>query len=472
MLFVTVLFMVWFLPLFLSAYHLIDQKRKNGLILLGSIFFYSWGGPLFIFLILLTTALDFYLVRWMDRETNQRNRRLKLMLPIVLNLGLLAYFKYANFFMANVKWMAESLGIGQVVWIEIGLPLGISFFTFESLTYSVDVYRKVHPALNRFWDYQLYILFFPKLLVGPIVRYHEFGPQIHNRIETSEGRMAGFYRMVTGFAKKLLIAEGLSIWVQHVAEQDPATLPATWALIGIIAFSLSVYYDFSGYSDIALGLAQMMGFRLPENFNNPFIARSITELWSRWHISLSTFMRHYLYIPLGGNRGGYYRTLVNLGIVFILSGLWHGASWACVIWGALFGAVVILERIFLQKWLEKIPAILAMAYTFLVFSAINVLFWSDSNVHATSLLKALTRFDHRPFPVEFSNEFLVVLLFAFIFAYWAAIPQLKKLQDAWFAMQRSPKGHLAMSFVCLALFFVCLSYAAWTPIHPFMYFRF
>lgn len=472
MLFVSVLFMVWFLPLFLSAYHLIDQKRKNGLILLASIFFYAWGGPVFIFLILLTTTLDFYLVRWMDRETDQFKRRRKLLLPIVLNLGLLAYFKYANFFMANVNWMSKSMGLGELEWLEIALPLGISFFTFESITYSVDVYRRVHPALNRFWDYQLYILFFPKLLVGPIVRYHEFGPQIHGRQETSEGRMAGFYRMVTGFGKKLLIAEGLSIWVEYISQQDPATLPATWALIGILAFSLSVYYDFSGYSDIALGLSQMMGFRLPENFNNPLIARSITELWTRWHMSLSTFMRHYLYIPLGGNREGYYRTLLNLAIVFLLSGLWHGASWECVIWGALFGVFIILERIFLQKWLDKIPSALAMVYTVLVFSAINVLFWSDSNVHALSLLESLTHFDHRPFPVEFSNEFIFAFVLALIFAYWAAIPRLKRLQDTWFAMERSPKGHLIMSCVCLVLFFVCLSYAAWTPIHPFMYFRF
>lgn len=472
MLFVSVLFMVWFLPLFLSAYHLIDQKRKNALLLLASIFFYAWGGPVFIFLILLTTVLDFFLVQWMDRETDPGRRRWKLLLPIALNLGLLAYFKYANFFMANVSWMSESMGFGKVEWMEIALPLGISFFTFESLTYSIDVYRRVHPALNRFWDYQLYILFFPKLLVGPIVRYHEFGPQIHGRRETSEGRLAGFYRMVTGFAKKLLIAEGLSIWVQYVAQHDPATLPASWALIGIVAFSLYVYYDFSGYSDIALGLAQIMGFRLPENFNNPYIARSITELWTRWHVSLSTFMRHYLYIPLGGNRRGYIRTLLNLVTVFLLSGLWHGASWGCVIWGGLFGIVILLERVFLQKLLDRIPAFIGMVYTFVVFSAINVFFWSDSNVQATSMLKALTRFDHRPFPMQLSTEFIFTFILALIFAYWAAIPRLKRLQDTWFSTQRSPGGHVLMSGLCILLFFICLSYAAWTPIHPFMYFRF
>ncbi|MBP8074142.1 MAG: MBOAT family protein, partial [Bacteroidia bacterium] len=340
--------MVWFLPIFLLLYKLADRRYKNGLLLFGSIFFYAWGAPMFIFVLLGTSFLDFQFVAAMYRAERIKAKRGWLAASLFLNLGLLAYFKYCNFFLENLSAVLQSLGLQTLSWTSVALPLGISFFVFESLTYVIDVYRGIHPPLKRFWDYQMYILYFPKLIAGPIVRYHQIADQIENRAESNELFLTGFYRLVIGLGKKVLIANKISVMIAPYFAEDPSKLTAGQAWIGVIGFMMQIYFDFSGYSDMALGLSRMFGFRLPENFNNPFTAASITEFWQRWHISLSTWFQIYLFTPLALQWRNLRRLSVVLAIAvtFLASGLWHGASWNFVLWGAFHGLLLILDRLF------------------------------------------------------------------------------------------------------------------------------
>ncbi|HPB54143.1 MAG TPA: MBOAT family O-acyltransferase, partial [Saprospiraceae bacterium] len=304
MVFSSIVFVLYFLPVFLVLYFIIDRRYKNVLILVSSILFYAWGAPKFIFVILGTTLLDFILVHYMDRMDTDWKRKVMLSISIVVNLGLLVYFKYSNFFIENINLFLSGLGFNEVAWTKLVLPIGISFYTFETITYVVDVYRRIHRPLTNFWDYQLYIILFPKLIAGPIVRYHEIADQITDRSanENNENRLTGFYRFVIGLSKKVLIANQMGAQADMIFSQDYHQLSMMHAWVGILAYTFQIYFDFSGYSDMAIGIGRMMGFRLPENFNSPYTSGSITEFWRRWHITLGKWMRNYLYIPLGGNR--------------------------------------------------------------------------------------------------------------------------------------------------------------------------
>lgn len=329
MVFSSIVFLLYFLTAFLVAYYFVDKKFKNIVILISSIFFYSWGAPKFIFVILGTTFLDFHLVRWMSKTETQLHRRLMLAFSVSVNLGLLFYFKYSNFFIENVNAVLSVFGSSSIHWTKLILPLGISFYTFETITYVVDVYRRVHKPLHNFWDYQLYIILFPKLIAGPIIRYHDLADQITDRSqnENIDNRLTGFYRFVIGLAKKVLIANQMGLQADSIFSMNYTNIDSYAAWIGILAYSFQIYFDFSGYSDMAIGLAKMIGFKFPENFNNPYISASITEFWRRWHMTLGSWMRNYLYIPLGGNKvSSKGRLYFNLWFVFFASGLWHGAS--------------------------------------------------------------------------------------------------------------------------------------------------
>lgn len=336
MVFSSITFLIFFFPLFMLAYHFIDKQYKNILLLCASIFFYSWGAPKFVFILLATTTLDFYLVKSLDNAKTDGLRKLFLVLSLLMNLGLLAYFKYANFFIDNINAVLSVGGMHNVTWTKIILPIGISFYTFETVTYVVDVYRKVHKPLNNFWDYQLYIILFPKLIAGPIVRFHSIANQITERNETIDDKLQGFTRFCVGLGKKILIANVLGGQADEIMNQNPDWLTTSSAWLGIVAYTFQIYFDFSGYSDMALGIGKMIGFTFPENFDNPYNAQSITEFWRRWHISLGAWMKNYLYIPLGGNKvDTQWRLFFNLWFVFLVSGLWHGALWNFVIWGGI-----------------------------------------------------------------------------------------------------------------------------------------
>lgn len=301
MVFSSTLFLVYFLPIFLLLYQIVDRRYKNWCILLASIFFYAWGAPRFVFILIASTIIDFYLVRALyQADSNTRKRRF-LTLSLVMNVGLLLYFKYANFFVENVNTTLQSLGIDSVAWTSVALPIGISFYTFQTLTYSIDVFRGVRPPLQKLRDYLLYILSFPQMIAGPIVRFNSIAAQIESREEHLDDKLQGFVRFCIGLAKKVLIANVMGEQADLIFDQTDNLNTAT-AWLGIFAYTFQIYFDFAGYSDMAIGLGRMMGFRFPENFNSPYTSSSITEFWRRWHITLGAWMRDYLYIPLGGNR--------------------------------------------------------------------------------------------------------------------------------------------------------------------------
>jgi len=477
MVFSSIVFLLYFLPAFLITYYIADKKYKNIVILAFSIFFYSWGAPRFIFVILCTTFLDFYLVKWMNQSTNRLHRRLMLTLSVSVNLGLLFYFKYSNFFIDNVnRLFYHVLGHGHINWVKLILPLGISFYTFETITYVVDVYRKVHKPLDKFWDYLLYIILFPKLIAGPIIRYHELADQITDRSanDTIDNRLIGFYRFIIGLSKKVLIANVLgqqadSIFAMHYANLDSYT-----AWIGILAYTFQIYFDFSGYSDMAIGIGKMIGFKFPENFNNPYISQSITEFWRRWHISLGNWMRNYLYIPLGGNRvKTKWRLYFNLWLVFLASGLWHGASWSFVLWGAYHGFFLVIEKGFLLKVYTKIGKLPSMLINFLIVAVGWVFFRVEKISDAFIYIKKMFRFNFENSHLSaFEPQFYTYFFIAIFFAFFVYFKQGQRIQDSVYFNVYSDRRHVLISSASVILLLLCIASITTFGFNPFIYFRF
>ena len=473
MVFSSIVFLLYFLPVFLITYYLVPKKLKNPVILIFSIFFYSWGAPKFIFVILGTTFIDFHLVRWMSRTKKDLHRKLMLSLSVLINLGLLFYFKYSNFFVENVNSVLHLFGINGIPWTKLVLPIGISFYTFETITYVVDVYRRIHKPLDNFWEYQLYIILFPKLIAGPIIRYHDLADQITDRSqnETVDNRITGFYRFVIGLAKKVLIANHMGQYADTVFAMDLSQLGSSTAWVGILAYTFQIYFDFSGYSDMALGIGKMIGFKFPENFNNPYTSTSITEFWRRWHISLGAWMRSYLYIPLGGNRVKTTRLYFNLWFVFLASGLWHGASWSFVFWGAYHGLFLVLERLILLKVYEKIGRIPALLITFLIV-IIGWVFFRIENIHeAFVFIRQMFRFvPGTAYAID--KEFLFFFVVAAFFSFFVLLPYGKKIQDAVYHEDYPLRRYFIMGVAAFCLILVCISSITAFGFNPFIYFRF
>ncbi len=476
MVFSSIVFLLYFLPLFLLTYYLCPDRFKNVLLLASSIFFYSWGAPKFIFVILGTTLIDFFLVRFLSQQTNDRSRRLFLVLSISLNLGLLFYFKYCNFFIDNLNTLLSAGGLKAVPLLHVVLPIGISFYTFESLTYVIDVYRKEHAPLKNFMHYQLYIILFPKLIAGPIIRYKDMADQITGRFDSFTYSMAlkGFHRFVIGLSKKVLLANTLGDYADKAFAMDLNLINGHVAWLGAICYTMQIYFDFSGYSDMAIGIGQMLGFRFPENFNNPYTSQSITEFWRRWHMTLGAWMRNYLYIPLGGNRvSSRLRLYFNLWIVFVLSGFWHGACWTFVIWGVFHGTFLILERGRYGKFLQRIGKWPALILTFLVIN-FGWVFFRETTVNAGfRYIQAMFCFD-RPWLEAHANmhEVSVFLILALFFSFFTTFGFLKKIQNRIY----TDSLNLAETFLytALSLAFLTLSVAFITAsdFNPFIYFRF
>lgn len=478
MVFSSILFLLYFLPVFLIVYYLLPYKHRNPWVLIASILFYSWGAPDFIFIVLGSIIADFYLVKYINRAEGTGKRWLT-GISILMNVGLLAYFKYANFFVDNVNSLLGQFGSSPVHWTSVALPIGISFFTFQKITYTVDVYRKVHAPLKRIVDYAMYILMFPHLIAGPIVRFNLVADQIEDRRsnESVDNRLNGFFRFVIGLSKKVLIANVLGAEVDRIFALDALSLSSGLAWTGIIAYAFQIYFDFSGYSDMAIGLALLIGFKFPENFNNPYISQSITEFWRRWHMTLGRFMREYLYIPLGGNRVSTVRLYFNLWIVFFLSGLWHGAAWNFLAWGAFHGLFLVADRLFLLKFLEKIGKVPAIIFTFLVSLIGWVLFRSENLGYAWNYLQTMFSFSGTGQPVVVDQKFIMILTLAVIFSFMGAIKGMEAWQErvlgsgeAW---RRGGMGAwgLRLSFI---VFFFLFSVAAIisSGFNPFIYFRF
>ncbi len=452
------------------AYHIVPHKYKNGFILAFSIFFYSWGGPKFIFAILATTFVDFFLVNAMHNAKKKGDKKKFLILSLCINLGLLFYFKYCNFFVDNFN---SVLGL-DIHFAKIILPIGISFYTFESLTYVVDVYRGIHKPLKSFWHYQTYILLFPKLIAGPIVRYHDIADQITNREKnyTPEAKLSGFLIFSIGLAKKVIIANTLGMQADAVFNLPVAQLDTAAAWVGAIAYTFQIYFDFSGYSDMAIGLCKIMGFRIPENFNNPYISTSITDFWRRWHMTLGAWMKNYLYIPLGGNKGSSTKLYRNLFIVFLLSGLWHGASWNFVLWGAYHGLFLVLERLFLGNVFEKLGKFISIPITFMIVVTGWVLFRNDDLSYAFSVMKQMSSFNFVDGKFAMNNDFMAMAVIALLISWFAITNKTLAMQQSLYGEKYSSNGKWMVVLSSIVLFYVSLSYISALNFNPFIYFRF
>jgi alginate O-acetyltransferase complex protein AlgI len=463
-------FLVYFLPVMLIAYFISPQQIRNFLLLVGSLFIYWWGAPDFLLIVLLTCTANFLVAHQIHTS---KKPKFFLILYVAINLGLLCYFKYFNFFIDNFNSVLSSLGVHAIQWTPVVLPIGISFFVFHSITYGVDIYRKDAVPQKNILNYWLFILFFPQLIAGPILKYKKIAPQLTQRTDRLENIVNGFYRFSIGLAKKVLIANVISEYSDLLQNWDPIfeTPSTSIAWITAICYTFEIYFDFSGYSDMAIGLGAMFGFRLPENFNKPYLSRSITEFWRRWHITLGDFMRNYLYIPLGGNRVSTNRMYANLVVVFTLSGLWHGASWNFVIWGIFHGFWLVLERVFKlqkpQKW-----HILRILFTFALVLHGWVLFDASSMHEAWQHLTNMYSFenfrymDHKD--LFYFNAHLVIAAVIVVLGVtkWNRLYYIKPTQ-----FKKLSTGLMAIS-IALLLFFLSLTHAVTGSFNPFIYFKF
>lgn len=359
MVFSSLIFLYVFLPAVLLLYYLMPRRGRNAVLLFFSIIFYAWGEPVYVLGIIASVVINFLFGLALDKHKS----KLLLAVNIILNIGFLGVFKYTGFIIGTI----DKIFGADIITPEIALPIGISFYTFQALSYTIDVYRGKVAAGKNIIDFGAYITMFPQLIAGPIVRYKTIEMELRTRRETLEDFRDGALRFATGLGKKVLIANSVAkIWdAVRLGTEGDLTTATAW--LGMISFSLQIYFDFSGYSDMAIGLGRMFGFHFDENFDHPYISASVTEFWRRWHISLSTWFKEYVYIPLGGNRRGLAKQLRNIIIVWLLTGLWHGAAWSFVIWGLYYGIILIIEKVFLGGLLEKIPRAIGHIYTVIVF---------------------------------------------------------------------------------------------------------
>lgn len=377
MVFSSLLFLFRFLPLALLAYYAAPRKWRNLILFLFSLVFYAWGEPVYVVLILFSTLTDYTAGRIVAYFNGQRNRkcaRMAVFFSACVNLALLGFFKYADFFLQTVS----SIFSIDIPALELALPIGISFYTFQTMSYTIDVYRGDAKVQKNFIAFGAYVALFPQLIAGPIIRYKTVAEQMDCRRETVDLFFRGIIRFTAGLGKKVLLANQTGmLWSQIAAySADNLTTAAAWT--GIIAFTFQIYFDFSGYSDMAIGLGYLFGFSFTENFDYPYESKSITEFWRRWHISLGTWFKEYVYIPLGGNRKGMARQMCNIGIVWLLTGLWHGAYWNFVLWGVYYGILLVLEKFVWGRVLKRLPAWVSHVYTMLIVMIGWSLFsWQD-----------------------------------------------------------------------------------------------
>ena len=471
MVFSSNIFLFFFLPIFLIAYFVTPQKFRNYTLLLFSLVFYAYGAPDFVFLLVGECIVNYFLVRGMAKTEKTSTKRLLCGLSVVMALGLLLYFKYANFFMENLNAILGWAHHEPIDWMKVALPIGISFFTFQSITYTIDVYRGTTPPSQKLTDYVLYIMMFPQLIAGPIVNYNSVAAQLVSRTSTMEDRTLGFYRFVIGLAKKVLIANTMALYADQVFGMNYGDLATGTAWIGILAYTFQIYFDFSGYSDMAIGLGKMMGFRFPENFNDPYTSRSVTEFWKRWHMTLGNFIMNYLYIPLGGNRKGKGRMYFNLWLCFLLSGLWHGASWNFVLWGAFHGLFICADKLFLKNLLKKAGTVPSVVITFFLVAMGWVLFRVDTAADAGGFYQALFAF-RDGLTVAGDAQFWCVFAIAIAFSFLTLLPFGQRLQDSIFADHYSKPLSWTMFAITLVLFVLSAGSLCVSDFNPFIYFRF
>lgn len=472
MLFSSMTFVFMFLPIVLALYLISKKQLHNPILLIASIIFYAWGEPKYLAIMLLTIIVNYFGAILIDKNKNNINRsKIVLFITVILNLGCLIYFKYFNFLIENFNNVFNA----NIHPVDVIMPIGISFYTFQALSYVIDVFRGDCKVQKDIYKLALYICLFPQLIAGPIVKYHDVSEQIDTREVNFEKVNLGVKRFIIGLSKKMLIANTMGAIADKIFIQDPTCFSHGIAWIGSLAYTFQLYFDFSGYSDMAIGLGLIFGFKFMENFNYPYISKSITEFWRRWHISLSTWFKQYVYIPLGGNRCSKLKTLRNLGIVFLLTGIWHGAEWTFVIWGIWHGLFIIFEKLidiknFEQKYQSSWVKVLQHGYCILVFIIGWVMFRADSMEYAWKYLMnmfGLLRINASDIIYEYPYYIGKLEIITFIAAILCSIPLFNRM-----IYVQNKTGKVLVNLWLLILFLLSTMCIAANTYNPFIYFRF
>ncbi len=467
MVFSSLVFLVRFLPVTALLYFLApNNKIKNLVLIAASLFFYAWGEPVWVILLILSSIIDFICGGMAGKYQNTRKGKMFLVTSLVLNLGMLALFKYGNFFVDNLNAILNL----QVPNPRISLPIGISFYTMQTITYTIDAYRGKVKVQKSFANFLLFVSMFPQLVAGPIVRYEDIETQLAGRKVSMEDMYIGVNRFIRGLAKKTLIANYAGFLAAKFLDGDllGQSSPLVW--FGLLCYTFQIYFDFSGYSDMAIGLGRMFGFRFPENFNHPYVSQSITEFWRRWHMTLGRFFRDYVYIPMGGNRRLQYR---NILVVWMLTGFWHGASWNFIIWGLYFAGILILEKTFLLKVLGKVPKGVRIAYSFfLVMFGFNFFYFVDFNRNINAL-KVMFGLAGTAFTLSDTVQLLINYLPFIAVCVTGAMPAREFVMEKLKKLNLPSGVVLAGATVCTAAVLIfCTASIVSNSYNPFIYFRF
>ncbi len=461
MLFSSIPFLYYFLPAVLITYFLVPRKLKNTVLLLFSLVFYGWGEPKLLALMIFTIAMFFCCGLLIEGAKSQRMKKLWLTVSVVISLALLGIFKYADFFIDSFN-AVTGLGIPL---LRLALPVGISFYTFQSLSYTIDVYRGKVPAQRNPISFGAYVALFPQLIAGPIVRYVDVVRELNERTHSWDDACLGMRRFLIGFSKKIILADNFALLMKIFRESNEPSVLFFWMYA--IAFMLNIYFDFSGYSDMAIGLGRVFGFRFIENFNYPYLSKSVTEFWRRWHMSLGSWFRDYVYIPMGGNRVPKLRWVFNILTVWMLTGLWHGASWNFVLWGLMFAVLLLIE-----KWvptLQKLPNVLRHGYVLFLVMISFVLFNAESLGQAGSDIAGLFGFGGIPGVTEQTLYYLRSYGPLFLLGFVGATPVVR---DTARRIGETRVGMVLEPLVLILLLLVCTGYLVDGSFSPFLYFRF
>lgn len=474
MVFSSLLFMFRFLPVVLILYFIAPRKIRNVILFVFSLFFYAWGEPKYVFLMLFSITMDYTVGRLIDRfkeSGEMKKARTALLFSVVVNLSILAFFKYADFLVGTVNSLLGT----RLPLLNIPLPIGISFFTFQTMSYTIDVYRGATKVQKNWINYGTYVSMFPQLIAGPIVQYKTIAEQMmqENR-ENADDFADGIQRFMAGVGKKVLLANNIGVLCDTVLAMPMESMPAATAWLGAIAYTFQIYFDFSGYSDMAIGLGKMFGFHFLENFDHPYISKSITEFWRRWHISLGSWFREYVYIPLGGNREGMAKQIRNILVVWMLTGIWHGAHWNYVLWGVYYGGFLILEKFVIGKWMKKLPGGLQNLYTLFVVVIGWVLFKSEDLSLCGSWLRAM----FGGYGAGFLNAETIYLLYNYAVLLVILVLGSTRLPGTWAqrVLTRLKEGGVAQTVLrcafCVGIFVIAVAYLVDATYNPFLYFRF
>ncbi|GMQ65101.1 MBOAT family O-acyltransferase [Vallitalea maricola] len=459
-----------FLPITLLLYFLAPRKIRNVILLVVSLVFYAWGEPIYIILMIFSSIVD-YTHGMLIEKFREQDKKAKLVVlsSVIINLSLLGFFKYADFMILNINNIFGT----TLSELNLPLPIGISFYTFQTMSYTIDVYRRQAPVQKNPIALATYVTLFPQLIAGPIVRYQTIADQINNRKETVDKFAAGLERFILGLGKKVLLANNIGLLWNQVQNTgfDDLTILTAW--LGIIAFGFQIYFDFSGYSDMAIGLGKMFGFDFLENFNYPYISTSITEFWRRWHISLGSWFRDYVYIPIGGNRVSKLKVYRNLFVVWFLTGLWHGASWNFVLWGLYFGLIIALEKAFLLKFINRLWKPIRHVYALLLILIGWVLFSFDNLTDSIQYLKIMFGLGGVPI---LNNQFVYYLytnLILFITLIFLSTPIIKKKYEMQVKGNANSKLQtIVVPSILFLILFISTAYLVDSTYNPFLYFRF